>query len=217
MMMNKQLKQWIPNNIIVSAIPLNDKVINDKYIIHHYEGFDTTRAETICDEMLEDINLINPVNIYLYLFEYPHHYENLDRLGSNNGYMQKNGEYYSIVIFRHLFWPKVLVHELLHIFWFTKNIPIERCSPRWDEAIIEAYAVEICMRKGYINTAEYRYYLKQSQDIVSNKLQCPPENLPGKLSGGKLDQLCLANQSTNVLEYLFISERIRNMMFQNLW
>ena len=101
------------------------------------------------------------------MFDYPHNLESLDKIGVNNGYMQVTGNKYSIVIYRHMFWPKVLVHELLHVLWRCNSypIPLQNTSPRWDEAIIEAHAVTYAMKNNYISSDGYNYYLKLNKKV----------------------------------------------------
>lgn len=197
------LKSWVPENVMQFAVPLTE-VYNDpngKYNIHHYKGFDPSLPSLICDDILggSEVILDEPVDIFLYLIDYPHEYQRLDRIGSNNGYTQVSGNYYSIVIFRKLFWPKVLVHELLHVLWFLNKLPIAREFPRWDEAIIEAHAVRISIMKGYINESEYKYYLNRSKSEIINCV------------GGDINQL-KKKQKTHLYEYLFLSSQIRELI-----
>jgi len=230
-----QLQGWIPDEKLCLAIPLDVIERFDNYIIHHYSGFKALHIVTsICDKILDNLNLVNPINIYLYLFDYPHNYETLDRKGGNNGYLQSVNEHYSIVIFRHKFWPKVLIHELLHVIWLQNKLPICPLAPRWDEAVIEAYAVQIAIMDKYISEAEYKHYLMISQSSVLNRFNCndtEKEEIMGlkglkTIKAGKLDsvslvnqkansfdQRCLKAQKTNILEYLFLSQRINELVF----
>lgn len=196
---NLILKDWLPENILPLAVPLTEKYTTSKYVLHYYEGFDPNVAIRVCDETLEEMIILTPINIYLYIIDYPHDHSRLDRIGSNNGYTQKVGNQFSIVIFRKIFWPKVLLHELLHVLWFLNNLPIPDGSPKWDEAIIEAHAVRIAIKKNYINEAEYRYYLNQSRNTIM------------QVCGGDLSVLT-TSQKTPVYEYMFLSQNINNLL-----
>ena len=193
------LVDWMPNNMLPSAVPLTEKYECDKYILHYYDGFNPDLAMRVCDETLQNVILLWPINIYLYIIDYPHDHTTLDRKGSNNGYTQRVGDRYSIVIFRKLFWPKVLLHELLHVLWFQNNLPMIDCSLKWDEAIIEAYAVRSAVAKNYINGTEYFYYLKQSQNTIL------------QVCGGDISVL-RSQQKTPLFEYIFLSDKINNLL-----
>lgn len=202
-MMRSHLNGWMSEDIMRIAVPLNEKYTSDNYIIHHYSGMDISIAITICEEMLSSLNISEAVNIYLYIVDYPHEHTRLDRIGSNNGYTQLVGDCFSVVIFRKRFWPKVLIHELLHVVWLSNNIRSSNIYPRWDEAIIEANAVKIAISKGYINGAEYDYYIKMSKREIENSLQ---------IMGGNVMDVLKRKQKTHLYEYLYLSEEIRLLL-----
>ncbi len=193
------LADWLPKNVLPMMVPLTEKLETLNYTIHYYKGFEPSLAQTICDEVIGDLQLINPIDIYLYIIDYPHEYTRLDREGCNNGFTQKVGDCYSIVVFRKLFWPKVLIHELFHVLWFVNHLPITRDFPRWDEAIIEAEAVRLAIRKGYINESEYRYFLSQTKNAISN------------ICGGDIMESLRAKQQTAVYEYIYLSDALNNL------
>jgi uncharacterized membrane protein len=179
-------------------VPLTEKHESDNYTLHYYNGFDPSMAISICEDMLRDVNVIDPINIYLYIVDYPHDFKRFDRIGYNNGYMQKSGSCYSIVILRKLFWPKVLIHEILHILWYMNNLPICNETPRWDESIIESHAVKLAISKGYINETEYNYYIRQCKKEISNIL------------GGDISKL-MKTQKTHVYEYIYLSNALTKL------
>ena len=193
------LRGWIPPDLIHTAVPLTEKYNGSNYRLHYYEGFNPSTAISICEDLLRDVILADSVDIYLYIIDYPHDHSRLDKQGSNNGYTQIVGHHYSIVIFRKLFWPKVLIHELLHVLWIQNQMPIVRDFPRWDEAIIEAQAVRLAIQKNYINEKEYMYYLRQSKQIIT-------ECVGGDISSLK------DKQETHVFEYIFLSDAINKLL-----
>lgn len=194
------LRGWVPSDVMHTAVPLTEEYKGKNYKLHFYEGFDPSIAISICEDLLMDVILADPVDIYLYIIDYPHDHSRLDRQGSNNGYTQIVGQHYSIVIFRKLFWPKVLIHELLHVLWFLNQMPIVRDFPRWDEAIIEAHAVRIAIQKNYINEKEYMYYLRQSKKVITDCV------------GGDIMTGLKNKQETHVYEYIFLSEAINGLL-----
>lgn len=195
----KPLAGWVPPELIHTAVPLTEKYIGNNYNLHYYQGFEPSLAISVCEDLLRDASLVDSVDVYLYIIDYPHDHSRLDRQGSNNGYTQIVGNHYSVVIFRRLFWPKVLIHELLHVLWFLNQLPIVRDFPRWDEAIIEAHAVRIAIQKNYINEKEYSYYLRHSKKTITECL------------GGDI-QLLKDKQETHVYEYIFLSDAINNLL-----
>ena len=190
------MSNWMPKEAMSMMVPLTEKYVHDNFILHYYTGFDINMALNICIDMTENMVLTDPINIYLYIVDYPHDFTNLDRKGSNNGFTQRVGTNYSIVVFRKLFWAKVLIHELLHVAWMLNNLPISREFPKWDEAIIESHAVRLAIQKGYINEAQYKYYLNQSKSRVV------------ELCGGysNLHDTLKYKQKTALYEYLFLSD-----------
>lgn len=219
-MNNHHLDNWVTDTVKMCAIPLTETHIDEKFIIHYYLGFDITIATAICIEMFQSIELRHPVHIYLYIIDYPHDHSTMNRIGSNNGYMQKCGEYYSIVVYRKLFWPKVLIHEILHVLWISNCIPMNSNYPKWDEAIIEAEAVRQSIQKGYINASEYRYYLDQSKRVIAkticgggNKNNTNDNNhIDIKIDNKTVVDECLSKQKTALLEYIFLSDTINDLV-----
>ena len=225
-----ELSNWVPEDYIKLSIPLTEKIESNHWILHYYSGFNPALASIICDKYINPIssfyNIVNPVNIYLYVIDYAHNYSSeLNRKNCNNGYMQRVGNdvtsaNYSIVIFRKLFWPKVLLHEIFHILWQVETIPHCISIPKYDEALVEYYAVNIAQRNGYINEPEYKYWLKQSQNTIINNVM-PTRNGPFSsmgLTGGSYDKFmnefkkrCLETQKTHVYEYLFMSQDLQSM------
>lgn len=193
------LQGWVDNDVLKFAVPLSETYKSENYILHYYEGFDIAVAISICDEILNEVLMTEPIHIYLYIIDYPHDHSRLDRIGSNNGYMQRIGNSYSIVIYRKLFWPKVLIHELMHVLWMLNTLPITRECPRWDEAIIEAYAVRMAIQRHYINESEYKYYLAKSKDTILS------------VCGGDIDKL-KKMQKTSVYEYIILSDQINKTL-----
>lgn len=195
------LKGWVPFPLIPREC-LDETIDNDNYCIHyndtHYKQALT--AQSICDKYLSPISdkhQIDKTNIYLYLIDYPHNYDKtLDRENCNNGYTLAYPKKFYIVIFRRLFWPKVLIHEILHILWISSSIPIPRSIPKYDESFIEKIAVTNACKEGYIDFDKYKEYLDESR----NKLI--------EIYGGSKN--IMNHQKTPVYEYLFYDEVIKN-------
>jgi hypothetical protein len=202
-MNNPHIDNWVSDTVRNLAVPLSEVCERDKYILHYYKGFDCSLAVTICEDMFSSLTLSNKVDIYLYIIDYPHEHKRMDCIGSNNGYMKMVGSYYSIVIFRKLFWPKTLIHEILHISWIQNGIPRNVGRPAWDEAIIEAQAVRLSICKNYIDVNEYRCYINNSKNTIVNNIT--------NVSGGRL-QSFITQQKTNLLEYIFLSDEINNVI-----
>lgn len=194
------LPGWVPPDALRLAVPLTEKYEGNNYVIHHYDGFEIGTAVSICEELLQSVTMPNPIHIYLYLIDYPHDHSRLDRMGSNNGYTQRTGQLYSIVIFRKLFWPKVLIHELLHVLWMVNQYPIPCETLRWDEALIEAQAVRLAIARHYINESEYKYYIQQTKDTLM------------RVCGGT--KQLRRNQRTPLYEYIYLSENVNKLLNQ---
>ena len=230
--MNLISPDWVPEEYLSLAVPLSEKIETQYWVLHYYEGFDTSIAIRICNNYInkiaEECGLCNPVNVYLYLVDYPHDYSSdLTRKKCNNGYLQRVGQNvctanYSIVIFRKLFWPKVLLHEILHILWQVNLFPNCTSTPKYDEALVEFHAVNISKRNNYINLDEYQYWLKHSQQaVVNNVMQRKINflNINNLTLGGRSENFmedfkkkCLSKQQTYVYEYLFMSTNMEEII-----
>lgn len=198
------LAGWVPPALIPREC-LDTKIDQPTYCIHYNEGHEKQAwsAQTICDKYLVPIiekYQIDKVQIYLYLINYPHRYDQpLTRENCNNGFTVAYPNKFYIVVFRRMFWQKVLIHEILHVLWITSSIPIPRSTPKYDESIIERLAVRNASRDGYLDIDHYVRYLQESRSTLLN------------LYGGT--KQIIQNQKTPVYEYLFYDEVIakRNM------
>lgn len=202
--------KWPPIEI---AIPLDESEEHDGYVLHYYSGFNTRVAQSICDKFLTPLvekYALDPVHVHLFLVDIKHDYTGeLVPANCNNGYTVRFGNSnYKIVIFRNLFWPKVLLHEIFHILWFSGDLGMVNCKPKYDESIVEFYAVHYAVVNNYINEAEYKYYLNNTRNTLK-------ENIIKRFSGQEIRggwagvaKELLGIQKTHVAEYIFYIDSI---------
>ena len=198
------MAQYLPIEV---SVPLNDIDEHENYTLHFYEGFKGINlARKICDKFLDNLVVkygLEHVHIYLYLIDFDHNFcGDLVKANCNNGYTVRFSEQrYSIVIFRHKFWPKVLLHEIFHVLWFCGGLDPITAVPKYDESIVEFYAVHYAITNNYINEAEYTYYLGNARrDLVLNTQN------RFKLCGGSTQEVVehlLSFQQTPVAEYIY--------------
>jgi hypothetical protein len=197
------LSGWVPSALIPNEC-LDTKIDNENYCIHYNSSHEKQawNAQTICDKYLVPIinnHNLDKVHIYLYLINYLHNYDKpLTRENCNNGYTVSYPNKFYIVVFRRLFWQKVLIHEILHVLWISSSIPIPRSSPKYDESFIEKIAVRNASRDGYLDIDHYTRYLEESKNTLLN------------IYGGTNE--IISNQKTPVYEYLFYDKVILDVI-----
>ena len=196
---------WVPEHIMSIAVPLNKVHDGVKWKLHYREGFDSTMACKICDKFLTKICVeynLPIVNLYLYCMNYDHDFtSDLNRVNCNNGYTLYLEDYFNIVIFREKLWPKVLIHEILHILWIAskKMRSYKDIKPKRDETIIEEWALYFSITYGYIDYNSYLVYRNKSRnDII--------QNVTGGNKNIDFVTACLHKQKTHVYEYLFLTQ-----------
>lgn len=195
-----KLVGWVPDYLIPREC-LDSEIETEEYMIH-YNNEDSAQAmiaRTIAEKYLVPISQkysLPQVHIYLYLINYYHDYEKaLTRENCNNGYTVSYGnKSFYIVVFRRLFWPKVLIHEILHVLWISTSLPIIEVIPKFDESIIEKLAVMNAVKGGFIDGDHYTHFLEKSRETVM------------RVHGGKPE--ILNSQKSSVYEYLFFDDVI---------
>jgi len=238
------MESYIPADIFRFAVPLTETEGDDEYTLHFYRGFMPALASTICTKYLAPLvrrYSLEPIHVYLYLVDCKHDYDNeLTQANCNNGFTMFVGELpnlnISIVVYRYMFWPKVLIHEILHVLWRAAGLPIiPNVSPKYDESIVEHYAVQIASSNKYISSQEYAYYLATSrQKVIENvcKQQLPQTRIPSKprthITAGNAGEVAtdytdeqinhvMECQKTWIAEYLFLIDKVRKMNERDQW
>lgn len=203
-MVQRQLQGWIPEEILCIALPLDKKFQSSSYEINYREGTDIGMVSKICETYLKPTCMkygLPRVPIYMYCMNYSHNFTGeLDRVNCNNGYTQKIGNHYSIVIFRRFLWPKVLIHEILHILWMSAGFPsYQGIQPKQDEIEIEGWALCLSINEGYISQEQYLHYRRSACKAIVH-------NVMGGAINGDFAKECLKKQKTPIYEYFFLTK-----------
>lgn len=207
----------LPLDFVKMAVPLNECDDEEEYQLHYYKGFNPSMAHSICKKYLTPIVHkygIPSVDIYLYIIDHEHRYhEELNWNNCNNGYTMFSGQsifFVSIVVFRYLFWPKTLLHEIFHVLWRCGNLPnCHGLSPKYDESIVEFYAVEQAIDNGYIKQDEYNYYKESArrkilENVFKSKVEAGSIDLRWSLS---ISYLCRRHVWQSISFLLILLDR----------